>query len=238
MGEDAKADSREKGKGFWQTLPGILTGLAALITAVTGLFLGILQTPLFNGPKNASDPGKNEARGRPIAAENHRSGAPEPHGSNATPAPSPTTIQQGEFTNLLASGNGGHLILATSEDFRRTIVGSEAYGVVGGHSPEEAVYGFRDGAAATFASFKMLVTQATPSNVKTFELLVSNDSPTRGFRSIGRFEVQNVIFADPYQEFRFPSVKARFLKIRLLSNQNGYKNPFEIREFQLLGDLD
>ena len=36
---------------------------------------------------------------------------------------------------------------------------------------------------------------------------------TFGVESIGKFETQNVrFFTDPYQEFRFPAVKAKYLK--------------------------
>jgi len=42
---------------------------------------------------------------------------------------------------------------------------------------------------------------------------------------------------NPYQEFAFPATTAKYVKLRLLTNQNGYDNPFEIREFQLMGHL-
>ena len=34
----------ENGSGFWSTLPGVLTGIAALITAVGGIYLAVNRT--------------------------------------------------------------------------------------------------------------------------------------------------------------------------------------------------
>jgi hypothetical protein len=44
MPEEAK-------KGFWQTLPGIITGITALITAIAGLLIALSQTGLLGGSK-------------------------------------------------------------------------------------------------------------------------------------------------------------------------------------------
>ncbi len=43
-----KEDKETKGKSFWETLPGILTGLAALVTAIIGLTTAILSLPRPN----------------------------------------------------------------------------------------------------------------------------------------------------------------------------------------------
>lgn len=39
----------ERQSGFWHTIPGILTGITTIITALTGLVVAIQQTGLFNG---------------------------------------------------------------------------------------------------------------------------------------------------------------------------------------------
>ena len=51
----------EHRQSFWTTVPGILTGLAALITAVTGLVVGLSRTDGFR-----SEPG--EPPGAAVAA--------------------------------------------------------------------------------------------------------------------------------------------------------------------------
>lgn len=49
-----------KRSGFWQTVPGIMTALAAIITAVAGLLIALYQAGLLSGskspPGNANSP--------------------------------------------------------------------------------------------------------------------------------------------------------------------------------------
>jgi len=70
-------------QSWWQTLPGILTATAAVITALTGAILGLYQVGVFTGG------------GRP-APQAHSTTAPQaqptvPQGSNAS-APSPMPV--------------------------------------------------------------------------------------------------------------------------------------------------
>ena len=44
----------EKQYGFWSTIPGILTGLATLVTAITGLYIAI-----FSGGQNTTELAQN-----------------------------------------------------------------------------------------------------------------------------------------------------------------------------------
>src|SRR5215208_4693739 len=46
---------------WWLTLPGVLTGVAAVITAVTGLAIGLHQISAPSGPEKASSPEKPAA---------------------------------------------------------------------------------------------------------------------------------------------------------------------------------
>ena len=208
----------EKSKGFWQTIPGILTGTAAVITAVTGLGAALYQNGII-GHKNPGQPPITMTQG-------------------AFSSPASGNIQAQEI-NLIGSNNGGKVVSATSEGWARTIDGREQWEeVLGGHHPEEAVFAFKDGRTATLYAFKALISNTRVSNLKEFELLVSNSSSTGQFQSIGRFQAQNLKIIDsPYQVFNFPAVKAKYLKIRLISNHNGYDNPFEVEQFQLIGKL-
>ena len=70
-------------QNWWQTLPGILTATAAVITALTGAIVGLYQVGVFTGG------------GRP-APQAHSTTAPQaqptvPQGSNAS-APSPMPV--------------------------------------------------------------------------------------------------------------------------------------------------
>lgn len=161
------ADS-EKQKGFWQTLPGILTGVAALLTAVTGLVIGLVQNGVLRGKggpahdselRSSGSTGGGKDSGTSDGARRSQPGGKI--GGITANAGSPA---ESDSIDLLASGNGGKVVVATSEEWSRTIVGEDGYAVVGAHKPEEAVYGFRDNGTAVFDSFKMLVTVANPSN--------------------------------------------------------------------------
>jgi hypothetical protein len=47
----------DEGKGFWQSMPGFLTGVAAVIAAVTGLMVAMKPTPAATGVASGSGGG-------------------------------------------------------------------------------------------------------------------------------------------------------------------------------------
>jgi len=51
----------QKSKGWWQTVPGILTATAGVITAVTGLIIALHQVGLFDGEKQKAPHVQNNA---------------------------------------------------------------------------------------------------------------------------------------------------------------------------------
>lgn len=162
--------------------------------------------------------------------------SPMPTTSNASPPPSSRVSQA---INLLTAENGGHLIVTSGNDWANTIDGKEdvrqiAYGLT---EQSTAVYAFKDERSATIDRFTMLISETSGRNVKEFELLAGTDSPTGTFQSLGTFQTQNVkLLKTPYQEFTFPPVKARYLKIKLLSTYNG-SSPL-MSEVRLFGRLD
>jgi hypothetical protein len=222
---------QEKPRSFWTTLPGILTGVAGLLTAVTGLIVAIRPHPQPPPPPSPEASRADAARSQ--AANQASPAAADPAGK---PAASPRESAETGAINLIGSSNGGRIVVGTSPDWSRTILGPDHHEVLGGHRPEEAVLGFRDDGAAVLDAFKVLVSESRPSNLDEFELFVSSASPDGPFQSIGKFHTTNARRPeDPYQTFALRQVKAKYLKIRLLSNHNGYDNPFEVEEFQLLG---
>lgn len=52
MADQDKSDKR----AFWHTLPGTLTALAAVITAITGLMVGLHQAGFFGGAQDGNQP--------------------------------------------------------------------------------------------------------------------------------------------------------------------------------------
>jgi TIR domain len=175
------------------------------------------------------------AGGGLLYLRNMHDGVVPPPPASAGAAPVTPEIQQ---VNLLAPDNGGHLFAATSDEWLRVLDGRDHIIVLDGHKPEEAVFAFKDGRSATFDTFKVLVPQTDMNNLKDFELQVG-DSPDGAFKPIGKFQARNTkLFNNPYQDFRFPPVTSRYLKVTLLSNHNGYDYPFEVYGFQLLGKLE
>jgi len=136
--------------------------------------------------------------------------------------------------NLLAPENGGHVLIASSDNWAATISGNEH-----GQSldvGQSAVFAFKDEHPGTFDMFTMLIPGTRDSNVKEFELLQGNQSPAGPFESIGKFQTQNVkLFNTPYQEFKFSPVTAKYLKVTILS---AYAYPIPaVYQIQLFGVL-
>jgi hypothetical protein len=150
----------------------------------------------------------------------------------------PAHAAPGPRINLLAPQNGGQVVVASNHGWIRTIDGNEHSYVYVDNG--EGVYAFKDERPAIFDTFAVLIPQTNDYNLKDFELLAGNDSPTGRFESIGKFKTQNVkFFKSPYQEFRFPEVKARYLKVKPLTNHRGDKGGVTVAyQFQLFGTIE
>ena len=139
--------------------------------------------------------------------------------------------------NLLKKEHGGQLLMSPKQDdWKQTIDGLEEKVLVPEYS--SAVYAFKHEQMATFHTFAICLPGEDVSNLKDFELLVSNNSWTGPFRSIGKFQAQNTGSPDaPYQQFTFPEeVTDRYLQVQLETNY-GNSGHTGLYEFQLLGEL-
>jgi hypothetical protein len=240
MAEEPKLHS------WWQTLPGILTATAGIITALTGLLVvlynaGVFEPDAKDRPSTytaspVTEPDANPAQ--PGTTPDQPAGQVAQSSVQEQAAKTPATKAAGAARriNLLAPENGGQLLVATNDHWTATIDGKEDYEAIYSYTGE-AVYGFKDDRAATFDTFTMLIGKTVDTNVKEFELLAGNDTPTGTFEPIGKFQPQNIkLFRTPYQEFRFPPVTARYLKIKVLSAYGESVYPI-VWEFQLFGSL-
>jgi hypothetical protein len=70
-------------KGWWQTLPGLLTAAAGIITAITGLLVAVHQTGLFD---RASHPAAQ--------SQTQTQSTSEPIGASSTPTTAATAASQ------------------------------------------------------------------------------------------------------------------------------------------------
>jgi hypothetical protein len=140
-----------------------------------------------------------------------------------------------EGPNLLLKEHGGQIVMAPKDEWKQTIDGVEEKALVPLYS--SAVFAFKYEQLATFDTFVLYTPGEDDSNLKEFELLVSDRSWSGPFRSIGKFQAQNGGSAGtPYQPFTFPEVTSRFLKVQLESNY-GDGRLTGLYEFQLLGEL-
>jgi hypothetical protein len=201
---------------------------AGIIVVAIVAILMLRQKPLFERDVEVSQ-NRNES-----------SLETPPQGSSADSAVKPARpTGMAAPINLLSAENGGHVVVATNDRWLYAIDGDERNwqyidtGVVGAW----AVYGFKDDRPAVFDTFKVLILGTESWNLKEFELSAANDSATGKFEPIGKFQTQNIrFFKDPYQEFKFSPIKAKYLKVRVLSS-HGFSS-VGVHEFQLLGLLD
>jgi len=139
--------------------------------------------------------------------------------------------------NLLAKENGGQVVVAPDKIWLRSIDDYEdmqAWSGIG-----EAVFAFKDEAPATFDTFLVLIPNTSDANLHQFELLAGNESATGTFSTIGQFATQNVrIMNAPFQAFKFDPVKARYLKVKVLTDFRDRKGSAALHKFQLMGSLD
>ena len=227
---------------WWQTLPGVLTAIAGVITAVTGLIVGVYQSGLMKSSRPdiaaassavAADPGTPGFTSQPASS------SPPPNApasSPAPPSPSAASAVSGPRVNLLAGENGGHLVAASGDNWKFTIDGDEDYHCC--YYPKQyAVYAFKGGKEASFDMFASFVDSTRPDNVHELEIAAGNESPLGEFRTIAKCEFQNIkLFETPYQECKFPAVRAKYFKVTILSTFGSTGGSAYLDEFKLLGN--
>jgi Mg-chelatase subunit ChlD len=136
--------------------------------------------------------------------------------------------------NLLLQANGGTLLAAPSADWLKLNDGQEERVAT---YTGEGIWSFKDGKPATFDSFEVLIDGTNQYNLKEFELFAGDEGPTGSFRSIGRFQTQNLrLIQSPYQKFTFAPTTARYFKAALLTDHGG--GYISTNEFRLHGKLD
>jgi hypothetical protein len=118
------------------------------------------------------------------------------------------------------------------------VIDGETVGTGYFYPTDFGIYEFKDGKPATFDTFTLFIPATSNGNPKEFELLIAQDSPDGPFTSLGKFQTKNYRIAqNPFQEFKFQPVKARYLKVIFLSNHEDKTGSWNY-EFQLLGTPD
>lgn len=185
-----------------------------------------------------------DEQGDPIAKASAPTQVPVAASAKSASPASPRTTAAGPAAavararvNLLAAEQGGQVLVASTERWRELIDGKEET-YAWGDNKGFGVYGFRDGKSALIDTFTLLVPSQSGYNIKDFELFVGNTSPSGPFESIGRFSTQNArLMQNPFQEFKFAPVKAKYFKLQSLRNHDGAEAPTTLYEIQLFGEL-
>ncbi|MFO0700613.1 MAG: hypothetical protein U0236_15425 [Nitrospira sp.] len=241
--EAARLEGANKPATSWPTKSIIIGCLAIAIAIVLWINLPSDKTHAPPESSNAHQPSSPISQELPAQPHTNQlkphekptalKPSPAPSASNPSPPPG---SRVSKAINLLAEEHGGHLIVTSGPNWAGTLDGKEEPNYIN-HTPAEAVYAFKDERPATIDLFTMLILETTPRNVKEFELLMGNDSPTGSFESLGTFQTQNVkLMKTPYQEFRFPPVKMKYLKLKVRSTYG--RTPPTVAEVQLFGRLE
>jgi TIR domain len=233
MPTETEVRSRYGSKAMWGVLAGVVAGVIGALAVLHQMGFFEKQHPQSQNHVQSAPPTMN------IVPGSTEPGPGKEEQAASAVKPAPPTPSGSSVMNVLSAENGGHVVAATNDRWPYAIDGDEKnwqyidIGVAGGW----AVYGFKNDKPASFDTFRVLVLGTESWNLKEFELLAGNDSATGKFESIGKFQTQNVrFFKDPYQEFKFPPVKARYLKVKVISS-HGFSS-VGVYEFQLLGALE
>lgn len=144
--------------------------------------------------------------------------------------------------NVLSVLNGGKMIAATDTRMGALIDGTlkDAGNYAEINKDAEGIYGFKDGKKAVISKVTTPIFAADSLNPKKIEISVSETSPTSGYAVAGTFEPMNLAFAEnPYQEYVLPKpVKAKFLKVKILSFQDEARTWGRVHELQAYGTLE
>lgn len=220
------------------SIPRFVLPAIALVLVVAGGWFAYEYMTSENAEREParaeSKPGQNTGR-ESARVESRSSGFEQAEKRDVAALISQTDFGKGrKRTNLLAQENGGQILVAPGDEWAKMIDGEETQGNIG---KGEAVFAFKDERPAVFDMFTVFIAETSVGNLNEFELLSGNESPLGRFDSIGKFKTQNVkLFKTPYQEFAFPAVRARYLKVRSLSS-HGWDS-IHAYEFQLLGNIE
>jgi len=211
--------------------------LLALGLALVGV--GVFAMYAMRSPPEVSRAAPRQTADEP-ARELAQPGSKEAKSQNVVQAPAiapGVALPPATRINLLAKENGGQLVVAPDPIWKRAISDYDdlqAWAGIG-----QGVFAFKNDGFATFDTFAVLIPRASEGNLREFELLAASDSPTGAFNSIGRFSTQNVVLMNsPFQEFKFTPVRAKFLKVRVLSDFRDRTEGAALHKFKLMGSLE
>jgi hypothetical protein len=198
---------------WWHSAPIVVSAIAGLLTAVTGLIVGLHQAGVIGGggsEKPAATAAPASADSTAPAAAPSALAAP-PVAAEAAPALAPLTGPPGR--NLLSPRYGGRLVAAPTKAWVSANDDVLAEGTTITFLDAFAIFGFQDDRPATFDRFGILVPKAD-ENPATIEI-AAGDTLTGPFRPLAKVQILNLYVAanDGWQYFDLPKTTARYVRI-------------------------
>lgn len=195
-----------------------------------GLWYWLGAPPIFEPSSHSINPSP------PPITPTQTTNAPGPVTQAEAPAAAQKNPAQENIVNLLSPEQGGQLLAAPDESWRKLTSGKEDDYVHYRSGPEaEAVYAFKDKKPATFGKLEILIKGTDEFNPKEIEILAGNDWPDGTFRPVTKCTFMNQLMMEArYQQCGFPETTARFVKIRLLSSFH-FNDWANLPQIRLLG---
>lgn len=138
--------------------------------------------------------------------------------------------------NLALADNGGKVVAGSKSEMNILVDGKDDKYVLCTQG-NEVIIGFKDSQLAEITKVAIPIFKTQYDNLRSFEILISPDSPASGFVSVGTFEAQNLAFLEnPYQEFTFDPARGRYLKL-IVKSGYGTGQWAQLYEIKVFGEL-
>jgi hypothetical protein len=233
------------GHRWWQTPGGMGLGLGGLLAGIAILLIALKQVGLLGGAAPTQSTMPAVVSSPPVV----QSPATSPSQSITEPAPAvpsasvPTGAGSGKasagatHTNLIDPAEGGKLVIANEDAWRRVMESKLTSAIIGTHG--FAVFAFQDEKPAVIDTVGVFVEATSTSNMKDLAIYASDQSETGPFRKISVLAVPNYRnMRAPVHEFKVDPFTARYVKVEVMSWQGGDGLPNGyVGNIQLLGTL-
>jgi len=227
---------QQSGRSWLQTPAGMALGAGALLVGLALLVIALKQAGLIGGAPSSPTAGPPTAA-TPAAVQMPATTLTPPA---AGPAESRATAQPPaggppSATNLLDPEQGGKLVIASEDRWREVIKKELGTSILSTHG--FAVFAFRDEKPATIDSVAVYVESTSPSNLKELAVYAADQSEAGPFHKVTTVTLPNYKnMRAPMQEFKIEPFTARYVKLEIVSWQNGsgMSNGY-VGNMQLLG---
>jgi hypothetical protein len=143
-----------------------------------------------------------------------------------------TDHRTSKTVNLLSAKNGGAMVMASGQSWQALMLGKDKQYTV--HAKDHVVFAFRQHQAATIDTIAVQFPRNDKSNLKDFDVAISNQSAKGPYESVGTFYAKNDTSS---QQFALRPVTAKYLKLIFLSPQdNGHQ--ILVYNFKAFGSLE